>query len=116
MNITVTYMGKDYTLEYSRNAVKMMEDQGFVLDELGSKPVTMIPILVYYSFHKHHQGIKRSLVDEIYANIQQKFGNDEENGFVQVLLEMYAETVNTLTGAHDVADEGNAAIWKVNKG
>ena len=112
--ITVTYNKEEYVLEYSRNAVKQMEQQGFVLDQIGDKPMTMVPLLVYGAFMKHNKGIKRSLVDEIYEHISDKIG-DNENGFVQALLEMYAETVNTLTENSSV-DEGNAATWKVTKG
>jgi hypothetical protein len=53
-------------------------------------------------------------VDEIYDHIVDRVG-DGENGFLQTLLEMYAETVNTLTENTSV-DEGNAATWKVSKG
>jgi hypothetical protein len=53
-------------------------------------------------------------VDEIYDHIVDRVG-DGENGFLQALLEMYAETVNTLTENSSV-DEGNAATWKVSKG
>ena len=53
-------------------------------------------------------------MDEIYEHIADKVG-DGENGFIQALLEMYADTVNTLTDNSSV-DEGNAAIWKVIKG
>ena len=113
--ITVTYNKKSYVLEYSRNAVKQMEQQGFVLDQAGDKPMTMIPILVYGAFMKHNKGIKRSLVDEIYEHIIDKVGDDEKDGFIQALLDMYAETVNVLTDNSSV-DEGNAATWKVTKG
>ena len=112
--ITVSYNKHDYELEFSRNAVKQMEQQGFVLDQIGDKPMTMVPLLVYGAFMKHHKGIKRNLVDEIYEHIADKVG-DGENGFIQALLEMYAETVNTLTENNSV-DEGNAATWKVSKG
>lgn len=112
--ITVNYKKIDYVLEFSRNAVKQMEQQGFVLDQIGDKPMTMIPMLVYGAFMKHNKGIKRSLVDEIYEHLTDKVG-DGENGFINVLLEMYAETVTTLTDSNSV-DEGNAAIWKVTKG
>ena len=112
--ITVTYNKQSYELEYSRNAVKAMEQQGFVLDQIGDKPMTMVPLLVYGAFMKHHKGITRALVDEIYDHIVDRVG-DGENGFLQTLLEMYAETVNTLTENNSV-DEGNAAIWKVSKG
>ena len=112
--ITVTYKEEEYVLEFSRNAVKQMEQQGFVLDQIADKPMTMVPLLVYGAFQKNNKGIKRALVDEIYEHITDKIG-DGENGFIQALLEMYSETVNTLTDNSSV-DEGNAATWTVSKG
>lgn len=112
--ITVNYKKVDYVLEFSRNAVKQMEQQGFVLDQIGDKPMTMIPLLVYGAFQKHNKGIKRSLVDEIYEHITDKVA-ENESGFINALLEMYAETVTTLTDNSSV-DEGNVASWKVMKG
>lgn len=114
MQIEITYNKKTYVLEYSRNAVKQMEQQGFVLDQISDKPMTMVPLLVYGAFAKHNKGIKRNLMDEIYEHISDKIG-DGDNGFIQTLLEMYAETVNVLTDDKSV-DEGNAAVWKVTKG
>lgn len=112
--ITVDYQNKEYVLEFSRNSVRAMEQQGFVLDQISEKPMTMIPFLVHGAFAKNHKGIKRQLVDEIYEHITDKLG-DGENGFIHALLEMYAETVSTLTDSTP-ADEGNAAVWKVTKG
>jgi len=112
--INVTYKKQEYVLEFSRQSVKTLEDQGFVLDQVGDKPASMIPLLVYGAFMKNNRGIKRALVDEIYDNIVGKIGRDGEEGFIQTLLEMYAETVQTLTDDASV-DEGNAAIWKVTK-
>jgi hypothetical protein len=114
--ITITYQNKDYTLEFSRQAVRQMEANGFVLDQISDKPMTMVPMLVYGAFAKHHRGIKRDLVDEIYEHIADKIGSDGETGFIHALLEMYAETVNTLTGDSEPEDEGNVAVWKVTKG
>lgn len=113
--VTITYQNNEYVLEYSRNAVKQMEQQGFVLDQISDKPMTMVPLLVYGAFMKNNKGIKRNLVDEIYENLVDKIGSDGETGFIQTLLEMYAETVNTLTD-NNPADEGNQAVWKVTKG
>jgi hypothetical protein len=112
--ITVTYKNNDYVLEYSRNSVKQMEQQGFVLEKISDQPMTMIPLLVYGAFVKNNKGIKRALVDEIYEHIADKVGN-EGDGFIHALLEMYAETVSTLTDS-DPIDEGNRAVWKVTKG
>lgn len=113
--ITVTYKKNDYILEFSRTTAAQIEDQGFVLDQIAEKPVKMIPLLVYGAFLKHNRGIKRSLVDEIYENLVGKAGDEETQGFIAVLAEMYAETVQTLTDSKN-ADEGNVAVWKVQKG
>lgn len=112
--ITITYNNIDYLLEYSRNTAKQMESQGFVLDQITEKPATMVPLLVYGAFMKHNRGIKRNLVDEIYEHIADKTG-DGEIGFIQTLMEMYAETVSTLT-ENKSSDEGNTAVWTVTKG
>ena len=113
--ITVTYKNNDYVLEFSRATAQQLEEQGFSLERMEAMPNKMIPLLVYYSFAKNNRGIKRSLVDEIYANIVGKIGKDGEDGFIATLAEMYAETVETLTDDSSV-EEGNAAIWKVTKG
>lgn len=75
----------------------------------------MIPLLVRGAFIRHHNDIKQKLIDEIYANIVNKSGKDNEEGFIGVLADMYAETISTLTD-ENAADEGNAATWTVTKG
>lgn len=112
--ITIQYQNKDYILEFSRATAAQIEEHGFVLEQVTEKPVKMIPLLVYGAFLKHNRGIKRSLVDEIYENLLNKSGEGEESGIIAVLVEMYSETVNTLTDSSAV-DEGNAATWKVTR-
>lgn len=110
--ITVSYRNNDYLLEFNRTTAKQIEDQGFVLDQVGEKPATMIPLLVYGAFAMHNRGIKRSLVDEIFKNLVNKAGKDGEEGFILLLSEMYAESVSVLMD-DDSIEEGNAATWKV---
>ena len=112
--INVSYKDKEYTLEFSRTTAAQIEEQGFVLDQITEKPVKMIPLLVYGAFLKHNRGIKRSLVDEIYENLVNKAGDEETQGFIAFLAEMYAETVQTLTDTKST-DEGNKAVWTVSK-
>lgn len=104
--IAITYDKKEYVLEYSRQSVKTMESQGFVLDELTSKPMTMIPMLFQGAFIKNHTGMKRALKEEIYEQIGDK------TGLMEALMEMYAETLSTLTD--DKGGEGNAT-WAMVK-
>ena len=113
--ITVTYKNENYILEYSRLTASAIEKQGFVLDELTNKPNIMIPLLVHGAFLKHHRDLKQKEIDEIYEKIINKTGKENEEGFLGVLSEMYAETVSTLTDEKTV-DEGNAATWAVTKG
>ena len=103
--ITLNYENKEYVLEYNRQSVKMMEGQGFVLDELASKPMTMIPLLFSGAFIKNCKGIKRNTIDEIYSGIGDK------NALLEALMEMYAETLSTLT---DSSEEGNVT-WTLTK-
>ena len=103
--ITITYGKTEYTLEYSRQSVKTMETQGFILDELTSKPMTMIPLLFSGAFIKNHRGVKRSVVDEIFDNIADK------SGLMEALMEMYAETLSALTESNE--SEGNVTWARV---
>lgn len=112
--ITISYKKSDYVLEFSRTTAAQIEEQGFVLDQIAEKPVKMIPLLVYGAFLKHNRGIKRNLVDEIYENLVNKAGDEETQGFIATLAEMYAETVQTLTD-NKAVDEGNRAVWSVSK-
>ena len=103
--INLTYDKKEYILEFNRQSVKTMEGQGFVLEELTAKPMTMIPLLFQGAFIKNHRGIKRSLMDEIFEEIGDK------TGLMEALMEMYAETLSTLTENNG---EGNAT-WAMTK-
>jgi hypothetical protein len=104
--ITLNYDEKDYTLEYNRQSVRMMESQGFVLEQISTKPVTMIPMMFQGAFIKNHRGLKRALIDEIYDEVADK------SGLLNALMEMYAETLSSLTDEKEV--EGNA-VWAVVK-
>lgn len=103
--IKLTYDGTDYELEYSRQSVKTMESRGFVLDEMTSKPMTMIPMLYEGAFIKNCRGIKRKEMDDIYDGISDK------TGFIQALAELYAETLSTLT---EDSEQGNVT-WAMTR-
>ena len=104
--ITITFDKTEYILEYNRQSVKTMEAQGFVLDELTSKPMTMIPMLFAGAFIKNHRGLKRAVIDDIFDNINDK------TGLMEALMELYAETLSSLT--NNAEAEGNATWARVN--
>ena len=106
--INLTYDKKEYVLEYSRQSVKTMENQGFVLEELTAKPANMIPLLFAGAFIKNHSGkdgVKRKVIDEIFDELPDK------TALMEALMEMYAETLSTLTEDNS---EGNVT-WAMVK-
>ena len=106
--INLTYNKKDYILEFNRQSVKTMENQGFVLDELTKKPANMIPLLFAGAFIKNHSGkggVSRKVVEEIFDSL------DDKTALMEALMEMYAETLTTLTEGNG---EGNAT-WAMVK-
>lgn len=103
--IVLNYEKKEYVLEYNRQSVKQMEGQGFILEELATKPMTMIPMLFSGAFIKNCRGTKRAVIDEIYEGIGDKAS------LMEALMEMYAETLSTLT---DGNGEGNVT-WTLTK-
>lgn len=103
--IVLNHNKKEYVLEYNRQSVKMMEGQGFVLDEITTKPVTMIPLLFQGAFLKNCKGTKRAVIDEIFDGI----GNKSD--LMSALIEMYADTLSSLT---DDVEEGNVT-WELTK-
>lgn len=103
--IVLNYEKKEYVLEYNRQSVKTMESQGFVLEDISAKPMTMIPMLFSGAFIKNCRGTKRAVIDEIYEGIGDK------NALMEALIEMYAETLSTLT---DDNGEGNVT-WTLQK-
>lgn len=107
--ITFPYEGKDYTLEFTCDSVRTLERDGFVIEDMAKKPMTVLPKLFAGAFlanHKHDKNI-RSKIDEIYK----KFTNKGE--LIEKLAEMYNETVETLVDEPEDGDEGNIS-WKSN--
>lgn len=100
--LSFSYDKKEYTLKYTLRTVQQMENAGFVLEELSAKPTVRIPELFYGAFVANHKGIKRSLVDEIYQNL-----NDKDR-LVSALVDMYTEARDSLV------DEGNVS-WTVSE-
>lgn len=109
IQIKITYNKQEYTLEYTRQAAANIESQGFDLAQVGSKPNIMIPLLVQGAFQKHHRGMKRAEINEVFEHVTEKVRGDES--FLGVLMEMYSDTLTTLTD--EAKDEGNAATWEV---
>jgi len=89
--ITLTYKGKDYTLGYTRRSVKIMEQRGFSIQELDSKPLTTMLELWHGAFLAKYPGISQTLTEEIYDKISGK------EALIEILAESYSEPLTAVT-------------------
>ncbi len=101
--IAFDYNGTQYELGFSRRTVKVLESQGFSVQQLNDKPGTMIPLLFRGSFLMNHPNVKEDTVNAIYKKLNNK------TELISALVESYAETVSSL---FDDSDEGNLN-WSV---
>ena len=102
-----TYQDKQYTLEYTRKSVEMMEKQGFVATEIKDKPMTTLPALFAGAFLANHRFVKQDVIDEIFSKMTNK------TDLIGKLAEMYNEPIMTLIDDPEEA-EGNldwTASW-----
>ena len=103
--INLTYNGEKYTLEYDRMSVKLLEANGFKLDEFLEKPMSNIELAFAGAFVKNHKKIGQSVVDEIYNKTKDK------KGLIVCLQSMITECYDALLEEPN-DDEGNVA-WEV---
>ena len=97
--ITFSYKGHDYILEYTRRTVQEMERDGFVVSEVESKPMSALPALFAGAFKARHRFVKRDLIDEIYENMPNK------EKLIEKLAEMYNEPIMTLLAEPEESSE-----------
>ena len=104
--INLTYEGKTYTLEFTRKSVERMEATGFDVSELGTKPMSTLPLLWKGSFLAHHKNVKEYLINKMFEQIR---GKEE---LFDKLADMYVDTVESLFDEPE-NDEGNLE-WEAN--
>lgn len=104
--IEFDYEDKKYVLEYSRDAIRIMEKQGFDLNQFLEKPMMMMDLAFQGAFIKNHRNTKAVKVEEIYEII------DNKQELAQKLIEMIQETYNELFETKE-GKEGKKVTWKI---
>lgn len=102
--ITLSYKGEKYVLEYDRASVKLLEANGFVLNEFLTKPMSNIELAFTGAFIKNHKKTQQTVIDEIFKSCPKK------GDLVAVLTQMIQETYESLL--EEPSDEGNVD-WEV---
>lgn len=103
--INLTYKGVDYTLEYDRATIKLLEANDFDINEFLAKPLTNVDLAFAGAFIKNHRKTSQNLIDEIYKSCPKK------TELMNALIKMIQETYDSLLDEPET-NEGNAS-WEV---
>ena len=72
--------GREFTLEFNRKTVMKAEKAGLNLQEIDSKPMTMVGIMFWAAFLYHHPWITQEQTDKI---LDEQFGGVEGLGTIE---------------------------------
>lgn len=97
------YEDKEYLLEFDRASVEVLEKMGFRLNDFTDKFATMQPLLLRGAFIKNHKYEKGLNYDKMWAAVK------NQEGLVNALLNMVADTYQTLMNNDDEGNEN----WEV---
>lgn len=103
MKVTFTHNGEKYTLEYTLDTVKKMENAGFSVDKFLEEPANGITTLFAGAFIAHHKHVKRDKIEEILRDME------DSKELLSTLVEMYNDPINSLL---EGAAEGNGIKWE----
>ena len=108
IRITNNKTGDVYELDFNREAVFVMDREGFKVGEFGDFPATDIPKLFYYAFRKNHRKMTKAQTD--------KFLRDELHGLTQPMIErllqlyLQAATSNNVQDEEDLEKNSNVTV------
>ena len=105
-SIHIIFEDKDYTLEFTRSSIQHMERNGFVADEIMTKPVTTLPVMFRGAFLSKHRYMKQEVIDRIFDKITNK------QELIGKLAELYNDPILAMMEEPEES-EGNA-MWEAN--
>ena len=112
---TGDFEGREFTLDFTRKSVVKAERAGLNVNEMESKPMTMIYLMFWGAFQAHHPHMTQEQTDKI---LEEQFGgieglskihNESGETLVDRLGKLYSATFSTLSSD----DEGETNPPKV---
>ena len=104
--LTIKYNDSEYTLEFTRKSIEILEKRGFKITDIQDKPVSTLPMLFAGAFIAHHKFAKPEVIEEIFSKLK----NKEE--LLGKLAEMYNEPILAMM---DEPEESDVNLdWETN--
>lgn len=104
--IQFEYNGEKYILEYNRESIQILEQQGFSVSELTKKPMLMLPMAFQGLFYKNHRRAKKAFIDECFDNFKDK------QKLLSTISDMLLEAYEALTDDESDNNKGNLD-WEI---
>lgn len=108
IRITDTDTGKVYELDFNRESVRFVEQQGFKIEETFDYPNVNIPKLFYYAFRANHKNVSLQQTQAILD----KMGGITEDIALR-LIDLYRQATlanNVLQDKEDLAKNSHVTV------
>lgn len=108
IKITINKTGEVYELDFSRESIFFMEQQGFKIDEVTDFPAVNLPKLFYYSFRKNHKKMSKAQTDRILTDVLHGLSPK----MIERLLQLYSQalTANNFQDDEDLEKNSEVAV------
>lgn len=105
--ITFGKEGKEYTLDFNRDAVRFAEARGFQVEDVAKFPATKVPELFFYAFRKNHKNLAKSHTD----NLLEEMGG-LSGALLERLVQLYqqAALVHVISIDEDAGKNPNVTV------
>ena len=108
IRLTDNETGKVYELDFSRDSVRFIEQQGYRIDQTFDFPNKNIPQLFYYSFRKNHRNVSLEQADKL----REKLGGLTEKIAVR-LVDLYMQATasnNVIQDEEELAKNSRVTV------
>lgn len=90
-SIVIKTNDKQFKLAFNRNSIVRMEEDGFNVKDIETKPLSTIVKLIRGAFYMYQPDMTDDEIDAIVDEI------DSSDEFVKALVEMYSNALSALT-------------------
>lgn len=97
IKITIEKTGEVYELDFNREALYVMDREGFKLEDVADFPTTNIPKFFYYSFRKNHRKMTKAQTDRILR--------EELHGLTEAMLQRLSHLYLQAASDDNMQDE-----------